>query len=68
MNTRRYLHGNFTLLIGNVPKKYRHAFYLRMGRQRCTLRHVMPLYNVQPMFTIYEPIAIRARFQTLCYY
>uniref|UniRef100_A0A2H1VBT8 SFRICE_033393 n=1 Tax=Spodoptera frugiperda TaxID=7108 RepID=A0A2H1VBT8_SPOFR len=27
------------------------AFYLRRGRQRCRLRHVMPLYNVHPLFT-----------------
>ncbi|KAF9804552.1 hypothetical protein SFRURICE_014460 [Spodoptera frugiperda] len=26
--------------------------YPRRGRQRCTLRHVMPLYNVHPLFTI----------------
>uniref|UniRef100_A0A2H1V1M5 SFRICE_034934 n=1 Tax=Spodoptera frugiperda TaxID=7108 RepID=A0A2H1V1M5_SPOFR len=30
-----------------------HAFYPRRGRQRCTLRHVMPLYNVHPLFTIF---------------
>ncbi|KAF9823603.1 hypothetical protein SFRURICE_011909 [Spodoptera frugiperda] len=30
----------------------RHAFYLGRDRQRCTLRHVMPLYNVHPLFTI----------------
>ncbi|KAF9791574.1 hypothetical protein SFRURICE_008792 [Spodoptera frugiperda] len=24
----------------------RHAFYSRRGRQRCTLRHVMPLYKL----------------------
>ncbi|KAF9797674.1 hypothetical protein SFRURICE_017869 [Spodoptera frugiperda] len=30
----------------------RHAFYPRMDRQRGTLRHVMPLYNVHPLFTI----------------
>ncbi|KAF9794472.1 hypothetical protein SFRURICE_003174, partial [Spodoptera frugiperda] len=30
----------------------RHAFYPRRGRRRCTLRHVMPLYNVHPLFTI----------------
>ncbi|KAF9799224.1 hypothetical protein SFRURICE_006484, partial [Spodoptera frugiperda] len=29
----------------------RHAF-TRKGRQRCTLQHVMPLYNVDPLFTI----------------
>uniref|UniRef100_A0A2H1V8G6 SFRICE_025177 n=1 Tax=Spodoptera frugiperda TaxID=7108 RepID=A0A2H1V8G6_SPOFR len=29
-----------------------HTFYPRRGRQRCTLRHVMPLYNVHPLFTI----------------
>ncbi|KAF9801675.1 hypothetical protein SFRURICE_018232 [Spodoptera frugiperda] len=26
-------------------------FYPRRGRQWCTLRHVMPLYNVHPLFT-----------------
>ncbi|KAF9800404.1 hypothetical protein SFRURICE_016794 [Spodoptera frugiperda] len=31
----------------------RHALYSRKGRQGCTLRHVMPLYNVHPLFTIY---------------
>uniref|UniRef100_A0A2H1WTQ1 SFRICE_025653 n=1 Tax=Spodoptera frugiperda TaxID=7108 RepID=A0A2H1WTQ1_SPOFR len=32
----------------------RHAFYPRRGKQRCTLRHVMPLYtyNIHPHFTI----------------
>ncbi|KAF9819086.1 hypothetical protein SFRURICE_000751 [Spodoptera frugiperda] len=30
----------------------RHAFYPRRGRQRCSLRHVMPLYNVHLLFTI----------------
>ncbi|KAF9822581.1 hypothetical protein SFRURICE_015987, partial [Spodoptera frugiperda] len=30
----------------------RQAFYPRRGRQRCTLQHVMPLYNVHPHFTI----------------
>uniref|UniRef100_A0A2H1V719 SFRICE_015655 n=1 Tax=Spodoptera frugiperda TaxID=7108 RepID=A0A2H1V719_SPOFR len=29
-----------------------HAFYPRRGRQRCSLRHVMPLYNVHPLFNI----------------
>ncbi|KAF9823829.1 hypothetical protein SFRURICE_013366 [Spodoptera frugiperda] len=32
--------------------KQRHAFYPRRRRQRCSLRHVMPLYNVHPLFTI----------------
>ncbi|KAF9803547.1 hypothetical protein SFRURICE_008702 [Spodoptera frugiperda] len=27
------------------------AFYHRRGRQRCKLRHVMPLYHVHPLFT-----------------
>uniref|UniRef100_A0A2H1VVS5 SFRICE_024994 n=1 Tax=Spodoptera frugiperda TaxID=7108 RepID=A0A2H1VVS5_SPOFR len=38
----------------------RHAFYPRRGRQRCTLRHVMPLYNVYPLYTIcvISPIVI----------
>ncbi|KAF9801865.1 hypothetical protein SFRURICE_009718 [Spodoptera frugiperda] len=30
----------------------RHAFYPRQGRQRCTLRHLMPLYNVHKLLTI----------------
>ncbi|KAF9798933.1 hypothetical protein SFRURICE_019715, partial [Spodoptera frugiperda] len=30
----------------------RHAFYHRRSRQSCPLRHVMPLYNVHPLFTI----------------
>ncbi|KAF9812195.1 hypothetical protein SFRURICE_001115 [Spodoptera frugiperda] len=30
----------------------RHAFYPRRGRQRCSLRCVMPLYNVHPLFSI----------------
>ncbi|KAF9804014.1 hypothetical protein SFRURICE_019210 [Spodoptera frugiperda] len=29
-----------------------HAFYPQRSRQRCTLRHVMLLYNVHPLFTI----------------
>ncbi|KAF9794388.1 hypothetical protein SFRURICE_014608 [Spodoptera frugiperda] len=45
---------------------YHHDFYPRRGRQRCTLRHLMPLYNGHPLFTICvrshviggEPIAI----------
>ncbi|KAF9793664.1 hypothetical protein SFRURICE_002323, partial [Spodoptera frugiperda] len=32
---------------------YRHAFNPRRSRQRCTLWHVMPLYNIHPLFTIY---------------
>ncbi|KAF9793764.1 hypothetical protein SFRURICE_003588 [Spodoptera frugiperda] len=27
-------------------------YYPRRGRQRCTLRHVMPLYNVHSLFTV----------------
>uniref|UniRef100_A0A2H1WP22 SFRICE_013849 n=1 Tax=Spodoptera frugiperda TaxID=7108 RepID=A0A2H1WP22_SPOFR len=52
------------------------AFYRRRGRQRCTLQHVMPLYNVQPAFNHLccksqviggEPIAIFwAQFQASC--
>uniref|UniRef100_A0A2H1WM88 SFRICE_027526 n=1 Tax=Spodoptera frugiperda TaxID=7108 RepID=A0A2H1WM88_SPOFR len=40
---------------------YRHAFYPRRGRQRCTLRHVMPLYNVHPLFTIYSVLLPKIR-------
>ncbi|KAF9819513.1 hypothetical protein SFRURICE_003606, partial [Spodoptera frugiperda] len=36
-------------------KKKRQTFYSRRGRQRCTLWHVMPMYNVYPLFTIYVP-------------
>uniref|UniRef100_A0A2H1W3E2 SFRICE_003587 n=1 Tax=Spodoptera frugiperda TaxID=7108 RepID=A0A2H1W3E2_SPOFR len=28
------------------------SFYPRKGRQRCTLRHVMPVYNVHSLFNI----------------
>ncbi|KAF9822288.1 hypothetical protein SFRURICE_017563, partial [Spodoptera frugiperda] len=31
----------------------RHAFYLQRSRQRCSLRHAMPLYNVHLLFTIF---------------
>ncbi|KAF9804717.1 hypothetical protein SFRURICE_007620 [Spodoptera frugiperda] len=37
---------------------YRHAFNPRRGRQRCTLWHVMPLYNVHPLFTIYVVVSL----------
>ncbi|KAF9813531.1 hypothetical protein SFRURICE_010303 [Spodoptera frugiperda] len=30
----------------------RHAFYPRSSRQMCSLRHVMPLYNIHLLFTI----------------
>ncbi|KAF9807306.1 hypothetical protein SFRURICE_018953 [Spodoptera frugiperda] len=30
----------------------RYAFYPRKVRQKCILRHVIPLYNVHPLFTI----------------
>ncbi|KAF9794204.1 hypothetical protein SFRURICE_009581 [Spodoptera frugiperda] len=30
-----------------------HASYLPRGRQGCTLQHVMTIYNVHPLFTIY---------------
>uniref|UniRef100_A0A2H1VRR5 SFRICE_033651 n=1 Tax=Spodoptera frugiperda TaxID=7108 RepID=A0A2H1VRR5_SPOFR len=32
--------------------KQRHAFYPRRARQRCTLRHVMPLCNIHSLCTI----------------
>ncbi|KAF9795378.1 hypothetical protein SFRURICE_004750 [Spodoptera frugiperda] len=38
------------LLLTNTVQ--RHTFYPRRSRQKCTLRHVMPLYNVDPLFTI----------------
>ncbi|KAF9814716.1 hypothetical protein SFRURICE_014811, partial [Spodoptera frugiperda] len=31
---------------------YRHALYPRWGRQICTLWHVIPLYNVHPLFAM----------------
>ncbi|KAF9797283.1 hypothetical protein SFRURICE_006265 [Spodoptera frugiperda] len=51
---------NFTNLHYN---KQRHAFYPRRGRQRSSLRHVMPLYNVHctptcvisPINTLLDP-------------
>ncbi|KAF9787704.1 hypothetical protein SFRURICE_003189 [Spodoptera frugiperda] len=33
-------------------RKQRHAFYPRSSRQMCSLRHVMPLYNIHLLFTI----------------
>uniref|UniRef100_A0A2H1V0X4 SFRICE_001449 n=1 Tax=Spodoptera frugiperda TaxID=7108 RepID=A0A2H1V0X4_SPOFR len=39
-------------MLGRYINTQSHAFYSRRGRQRCTLRHVMPLYNVHPLFTI----------------
>uniref|UniRef100_A0A2H1VD82 SFRICE_011347 n=1 Tax=Spodoptera frugiperda TaxID=7108 RepID=A0A2H1VD82_SPOFR len=36
----------------NIIQRQRHAFYPRRGKQRCTLRHLMPLYNIHPLFTI----------------
>ncbi|KAF9794360.1 hypothetical protein SFRURICE_014580 [Spodoptera frugiperda] len=41
----------FEMLIGEVYAG-RHYSFPRWGRQRCTLRHVMPLCNVHPLFTI----------------
>ncbi|KAF9788975.1 hypothetical protein SFRURICE_016835, partial [Spodoptera frugiperda] len=40
------------IISDNYPLFYCHNFYPRRGRQRCTLRHVMPLYNVHSLFTI----------------
>ncbi|KAF9787683.1 hypothetical protein SFRURICE_020250 [Spodoptera frugiperda] len=36
------------------------VFYCQRGRQRftCTLRRLMPLYNVHPLFTIYTEILL----------
>ncbi|KAF9807458.1 hypothetical protein SFRURICE_005416 [Spodoptera frugiperda] len=38
----------------------RHALYPRRGRQRCTSWHinVQPLYNVNPLFTIYVVVSL----------
>ncbi|KAF9813786.1 hypothetical protein SFRURICE_007941 [Spodoptera frugiperda] len=33
-----------------VQRRQHHVYYPRRGRQRCTLRHIMPLYNVHPLF------------------
>ncbi|KAF9787583.1 hypothetical protein SFRURICE_001635 [Spodoptera frugiperda] len=44
---------------GHSINKQRHAFYPRRGRQRFTLRHVMPLYNVHqlsPLFCVIRPM------------
>uniref|UniRef100_A0A2H1V1P8 SFRICE_004197 n=1 Tax=Spodoptera frugiperda TaxID=7108 RepID=A0A2H1V1P8_SPOFR len=35
-----------------ILEMQRHSFYPRRGKLRCTLRYVMPLYNVHPLFTI----------------
>ncbi|KAF9794234.1 hypothetical protein SFRURICE_009611 [Spodoptera frugiperda] len=40
----------------SFPTTQRHVpFYPQRGRQRCTLRHTMPLYNVHPLLTICVP-------------
>uniref|UniRef100_A0A2H1VTM3 SFRICE_029632 n=1 Tax=Spodoptera frugiperda TaxID=7108 RepID=A0A2H1VTM3_SPOFR len=46
----------------------RYAFYPLTGRQRCTLRHLMPLYNVHPLFTlcVISPIYVDIEFVTGC--
>ncbi|KAF9800951.1 hypothetical protein SFRURICE_014124 [Spodoptera frugiperda] len=36
----------------------RHAFYPRRGRQRCTFRHVMPLYLC--MYTHFSPFVLKS--------
>ncbi|KAF9804309.1 hypothetical protein SFRURICE_011924, partial [Spodoptera frugiperda] len=41
-------------------QQHRHAFYSRRDKQRCTLRHIMLLYNVHPLFTICVISPIRA--------
>ncbi|KAF9790193.1 hypothetical protein SFRURICE_010853 [Spodoptera frugiperda] len=33
-------------------------FIPRRGRQRCSLCHVMPLYNLHPLFTIYVMVSL----------
>ncbi|KAF9806798.1 hypothetical protein SFRURICE_009485 [Spodoptera frugiperda] len=36
----------------SAKNRNKKRFYPRRGRQRCTLRHVIPLYNVHPLSTI----------------
>ncbi|KAF9811891.1 hypothetical protein SFRURICE_021248 [Spodoptera frugiperda] len=35
-----------------------HVFIPRRSRHRCTLWHVMPLYNVHPLFTNYVVVSL----------
>ncbi|KAF9796123.1 hypothetical protein SFRURICE_013587, partial [Spodoptera frugiperda] len=49
--TRNPLLGSHTC--DHLTNEQRHAFYPRRDRQRCTLLHVIPLCNVNPLFTIY---------------
>ncbi|KAF9791769.1 hypothetical protein SFRURICE_020168 [Spodoptera frugiperda] len=39
----------------------RHAFYPQMGRQRCILQLVMPLYIVHPLFCVCKSYVIGVR-------
>ncbi|KAF9811917.1 hypothetical protein SFRURICE_021274 [Spodoptera frugiperda] len=48
---RKHLHFA-TCLKESINHTYSHALYPQKSRSRCTLQHVMPLYNVQPLFTI----------------
>ncbi|KAF9822914.1 hypothetical protein SFRURICE_010443 [Spodoptera frugiperda] len=61
INTMAHSYVNVTIINAySNAHTQRHAFYPRRGRQRCTLRHVMPLYNVYPLYTIcvISPIVI----------
>uniref|UniRef100_A0A2H1WLL3 SFRICE_014436 n=1 Tax=Spodoptera frugiperda TaxID=7108 RepID=A0A2H1WLL3_SPOFR len=42
----------------SIKNKWRSRFNSPKGRQKCRLRHVMPLYNVQPHFTIYVMLSL----------
>ncbi|KAF9793978.1 hypothetical protein SFRURICE_003414 [Spodoptera frugiperda] len=42
----------------SMSSKYRDTFYPRRDRQKCKLRHVMPLYNVHSLYTICVRCAI----------
>ncbi|KAF9794888.1 hypothetical protein SFRURICE_005123 [Spodoptera frugiperda] len=50
---------------GAMIRMQQHGFDPRNGSQKCTLRHVISLYNVYPLFTIYRPVLTMSLGSTL---